>query len=289
MAEARSFLDAVREDHTEHTEEVAARLEGGLQHITSADDVPPYAGMVVHVMGEHLGEWERGARLLDRIGSLPVVQGSDAAAASLRRGTAALRYAGGDASAVQGLSGPDLAQVMCVICTTHTARHETDAAIAALRRALDAAAPGLPDKHPAIRSLAVAGNNLSAELEEKPQLTDAEREAMVLAAETGLKYWKLAGTWLQEERAEFQLARCLLRTGRIDTARERIQRCIAICEANDAPAFERFFGHAVLAFVERQAGNGAAFEAAKAAALADHANIPADEQQWCRRELDELG
>jgi hypothetical protein len=212
-----SFLDAARADHADHPEEVAARLEGGLGHIASADDVAPYAAFVVHVFGEHLGEWKRGAQLLERIESLPYARGSDAATASLRRGMAALRYAGGDQTAIEGLDAADTAQVMCVICTTHAARHETDAAIAALHRALEnATRVPLPEKHAAIRSLAVAGNNLSAELEEKERLTDGERAAMLLAAETGLKYWKLAGTAQNVELAEEQLARCRMRAERVD-------------------------------------------------------------------------
>ena len=285
----RTFLETAWDEHTDHPAQVAARLEGGLSHIASPEDVGPYSGCIVHVFGEHLGEWQRGAQLLARIQALPQVQGSEAAAGSLRRGTAALRHAGGDAAAVEGLGEPDLAQVMCVVCTTHTARHETDAAIAALRRALDAASRGLPEKHPAIRSLAVAGNNLSAELEQKAQLTDAERDAMLLAAKTGLTYWKLAGTWMQEERAWFQLARCQLRAGLVEAARVSICRCIAICEGNNAAPLEHFFGHSVQAAVEQRAGDHAAFEAAKAAALAHYAKVPADQQKWCRKELEQLG
>ena len=134
----------------------------------------------------------------------------------------------------------------------------------------------------------MAGNNLSAELEGKPELTGPERAAMVLAAETGLAYWKLAGTWLEEERAEYQLARCLLRAGEFDRARASIRNCIALCEANDAPAFERYFGHAVLAIAERAAGNVRAFAAAREAALAQYALISKEEQGWCQRELDEI-
>ena len=172
---------------------------------------------VVHVFGEHLGEWLRGAQLLTRIASLPQAQGNDAAAGSVRRGMAALRYAGGDKTSIEGLDAADTAQVMCVICTTHVGRHDTGSAIEALHRALEnATRVPLPEKHAAIRSLAVAGNNLSAELEEKAQLTAAERDAMILAAETGLKYWKLAGTALNVRLAEEQLARCRLRAARAD-------------------------------------------------------------------------
>jgi hypothetical protein len=210
-----TFLDAARADHTDHPADVASRLEGGLANIGTGDDVAPYAALVVHVFGEHLGEWDRGAKLLARIGALAHAKDDEAASGALRRGIAALRYAGGDTMAIEGLDAADSAQVMCVICTTHVARHDTGAAIEALQRALEnAQRVPLPEKHAAIRSLAVAGNNLSAELEEKPQLTDDERAAMILAAETGLKYWKLAGTEQNQEIARQQLARCIERARR---------------------------------------------------------------------------
>jgi hypothetical protein len=285
----QDFLAAARLDHTDHPDAVAAQLEGGLPHLAKPADVLPYAAFVVHVFGEHLGQWERGAKLLDAIAALPVASGDEAVQMSVRRGTAALRYAAGDASAIEGFAPADLAQVLCVVCTTHVARHESEDAIAALQHALKAAhAKQLPQKHAAIRSLAVAGNNLSAELEEKEHLTDAQRSAMVLAAETGLEYWKLAGTWLEEERAEYQLARCLLRAGDVNAARTHIARSVAICDGNDAPAFERFFGHAVRAIIERAAGDDEAWLEAKNAAMAAYADVAQDDRQWCKRELAEL-
>jgi hypothetical protein len=286
----QDFLAAARRDHTDHPDAVAAQLEGGLRHLGKPEDVPPYATFVVHVFGEHLGQWDRGAKLLDAIAALPVASNDDAAKNSVRRGMAALRYSSGDATAIDGFATADLAQVMCVVCTTHVARHETDDAIAALERALTAArSQPLSGKHAAIRSLAVAGNNLSAELEDKKHLTDGERAAMVLAAETGLEYWRLAGTWLEEERAEYQLARCLLRAGDVNAARSHISRCIAICEANNAPVFEQFFGQAVRAIVERAAGDDEAWLEAKNAAMAAYADVPQDDKQWCKRELAALG
>jgi hypothetical protein len=285
----QDFIAAARRDHTDHPDAVAAQLEGGLHLLGKPEDVQPYATFAVHVFGEHLGQWERGAKLLDAVASLPLAS-DETARMSVRRGMAALRYSAGDASAIEGFAAADVAQVMCVVCTTHVARHETESAIEALEQALKAAqSQPLPQKHAAIRSLAVAGNNLSAGLEEKEHLTDAGRAAMVLAAETGLQYWKLAGTWLEEERAEYQLARCLLRAGEVNAARSHISHCIVICEDNNAPAVERFFGQAVRAIVERAAGDDEAWLEAKNAALAAYADVPQDEKQWCKRELAELG
>jgi hypothetical protein len=61
-----------------------------------------------------------------------------------------------------------------------------------------------------------------------------------------------------------------------------------VCAANDAPAFERFFGEAVLAIAQRSAGDEQGFSVARERALAWYASVPADEQQWCASDLKEL-
>ncbi len=111
---------------------------------------------------------------------------------------------------------------------------------------------------------------------------------MVTAAQHGLRYWKQAGTWLEEERAEYRLARSLVQAGSPDAAVVSAQRCIDVCAANDAPAFERFFAYAVLALAQRAAGHAAAFALAREQARQQLALVPPDEQHWCASDLAEL-
>jgi hypothetical protein len=103
-----------------------------------------------------------------------------------------------------------------------------------------------------------------------------------------LRYWKLAGTWLEEERAEYQLARSQLRAEDLNAALASTERCIAVCTRNRAPPFELFFGHAVRALVQRAKGDSSAFAESRRAALEQYALVPADEQKWCEREYKEL-
>ena len=111
---------------------------------------------------------------------------------------------------------------------------------------------------------------------------------MVDAAEGGLKYWKLAGTWLEEERAEYRLTRSLLRAGESATAVSSARRCIAVCEGNSAPTVELFFGYAVLALALRAAGDADGFTAGRQRALEMYERVAPDERAWCKAELAEL-
>jgi hypothetical protein len=139
-----------------------------------------------------------------------------------------------------------------------------------------------------LRALAVGGNNLAAALEEKKDRDDAETAGMIVAANGGLTYWKRAGTWLEEERAEYRLTRSLLQAGRPREAIASAQRCIDVCVRNAAPPIEIFFGCVVLALAQRASDDADAFAASRQQALALYEQVPADEQQWCRSDLAEL-
>jgi hypothetical protein len=166
---------------------------------------------------------------------------------------------------------------------------EFSRAIAAYEEALRLADTGLHAKSPAIRALAVGGNNLAAALEEKADRDAAETEAMIIAANGGLRYWKEAGTWLEEERAEYRLARSLLQARDPAAAIQSARRCVDICKQNDAPAFEQFCGYAVLALAQRDAGDGDSFDELRTHAMAIFGQLPDDQKLWCKSEVDELG
>jgi hypothetical protein len=58
-----------------------------------------------------------------------------------------------------------------------------------------------------------------------------------------------------------------------------------VCDANDAPAFERFFGAAALARAQHDAGDRSAFERSRDAARAHYDCLPDDERSACEAEL----
>jgi hypothetical protein len=285
-----TFIATAWQDHADRPEEVADRLAGAVPILQSAADVAPFAAIVTHVFGEHLARWDSGIELLRSLHSIAQAGTNPAATRAIDRSIAILQYTASAASTLADLSTDDQTIVLAMSASALAAQRQYGRAIDAYALALRLAAPGLPPASPALRALAVAGNNLAASLEEKPDRDSRETQGMVTAAEGGLKYWQAAGTWLEHERAEYRLAKSLLQAGSPAEAVVSAQRCVDICEANDAPAFERFFGCAVLAIAERRAGNRPAFESSRQQALAQYAMIAADERQWCeadRRELEE--
>jgi hypothetical protein len=283
-----AFLETAWNDHGDRPQEVADRLASSLHVVETAEHISPYARLVMHVYGEHLGEWDRGIALLELLRRLPASAGSGAAAGALDRNIATLRYAGGDTSVLESLPTEDRISVLALAASAFSGRNGMKRAIATYAEALALAEAGLPPQSPALRALAVGGNNLAAALEEKTDRDDAETKGMIVAANGGLTYWKQAGTWLEEERAEYRLTRSLLQARMPRDAIASARRCIDVCARNDAPAIETFFGYVVLALAQRADGDAEAFAASRTRALALYERVPADEQRWCQSDLSEI-
>lgn len=285
--EFEEFIRTAWAEHADEPDDVAERLALSLDRVEKPAHVAPFAGIVTHVFGEHLARFDDGVELLESMRRLPACHGQAEALGIVSRSVAALRYASGEERALDVLAPQDRISVLANASGAILGRLDFGRAIAAYDQALTLAIKHRAEAR-AQRSLAVAGNNLAASLEEKADRSVSETEGMLRAAEAALKYWVLAGTWLETERAEYRLTRSLLQAGQAGVAIEHAQRCLAVCAANDAPPFERFFGEAVLALAQRGAGDQAGFIASRQRAVACFALVPDDEQPWCESDLKEL-
>ena len=234
------FLETAWNDHADRPQEVADRLAGALHLMDTSDHIPPFTRLLTHVYGEHLGQWRRGIELLDAVRALPAFDGSIAVAGRWPETGPTLLYCDGDPAALGPLSPGDRVAVLAAAAAALAGRTDFGRALAAYTEALDLAKAGLPAGSPAIRALAVGGNNIAAALEEKNDRSAEETEGMICAAEGGLAYWKLAGTWLEEERAEYRLARSLLEAGRPQPAPGKRSALCADLRDNARPRSNSF-------------------------------------------------
>jgi len=281
------MIEQAWDEHADHAVAVADRLDAAAPTIAAEAQFAPFARIVTHVYGEHLGECERGVALLTSLRKLPTYSDAPEIGGIVTRSVAALRFVGGDAGAAATLGAEDRASALAAAASALTARSE-------FRRALDAyaeavrLAPSLPPGSAAFRALAIGGNNLSAALEDKHERTASETEGMIAAARGGLAFWRMSGTWLEEERALYRLSRSLVSAGQPGEAAVCARQCIEVCEDHEAPAFERFFACAVLARALREDGRTTEYRDARNAALDWFDAVPEDEREWCESDLAEL-
>jgi len=283
-----NFIETAWNDHADQPEVVAVRLQESLAEITESERIAPYARLVTHVFGEHLARWSDGIALLESIRHCSGWDDAGSDAATLGRNIAVLDYCAGNLTALSGLSGEDRVAVLATASSALAGQGDYTRAINAFQQAEQAFDAGWLATSPAIRALAVNGNNLAVALEEKSVRDAFESQGMVAAAVAGLKYWTLAGTWLQQERAEYRLAKSLLKADRRAEAVDHAQRCVAICVAHEATPFEHFFAYAVLAIAQRAARDIDAYQLSREQALRFYQRIPVDEQVWCAVDLTEL-
>lgn len=279
------FMEQAWADHGDAPETVADRLAPLAGALQTPAQATAYAALAAHVLGEHLGRWPDALALIDA--ALPATAADHAARDALARQAAALRWAAGEAAALAGLAPDHRIAALALAASMLGGRGDFARAIAAYDDAEAAAVPGLPEGSPAPRALAAGGNNLAAALAEQPRAPD-ETAGMLRAAEGALRWWRVAGTWLHEERAWWRLARCRLAAGDAAGAVQAAQAGLVVCAANDAPPFERFFLHAAEAMAHAARGDPTAGQAARAAALAAHALVSDDERPWCAQDLERL-
>ena len=282
------FIDTAWAEHGDQPHAVAERIEGALALPASVLEVRQLAGLITHVHGEHLARWQAGIELLETLRTQCRAASDPLADAALSRSIAVLQHADHGQVDLSVFSAEDRISILAMAASALQGNGQLTRSIQTYREALQRAQAGLPDGSPALRALAVSGNNLAASLEEKSERDAWETAGMVEAAEAALIYWRRAGGWLEEERAEYRLARSLLCAALPDRAVDHARNCVAICIANSAPPVENFFACAAMAMALRAGGDTEEFGRARTEALEWFSRTGENEKSWCKDDLAEL-
>jgi hypothetical protein len=284
----KTFVADGWRDHADDARGVADRLAEGLALVTDEAHIPDLLGLANHVFGEHLGAWHEGLAFFDLVAALPELAIDGTSGQALRRCKASLALAAGIEDMRPTLPPSDRIRVGAMAAAS-LAERDAARASALFGDALECAhSVSLAAADPANRALAVTGNGLACTLEQKAERGEAERELMILAAQTARHYWEIAGTWLETERAEYRLAMTWLQAGDLARAREHAQACLEIVGRNGNLPLEAFFGWEALGRVERASGNRAGYAHALTMAQPEFERLPQDDKAWCRDALTAL-
>ena len=257
-----------------------ARFPAGVALVTEPRHLAPLAGLVTHVSAEHLGRYADGLALLTAMESRPVFDAKTPEGKSVLRSKAVLHLCAGNRAesarceAEGGSEGrfpaaSDRIRVLAIAASAIAGQKRIAEASAMFEEALALAKYGPAKDDPAARAMAVTGNNLAVEFENRKSLSDAEKALMLEAAKAGRKFWEIAGGWMEVERAEYRLALSHLKAGDSKGALRHAALMLGVIEKNGSDPGEAFFAREALCLSKHAAGDapGAASERAAAAAL----------------------
>lgn len=248
----KNFINECWANHDKKSEEVAAQLSDNLALLDSTDKIPGYVTLVVHTLGGHLGKWEDAKGILTKITEIDSFQNNQA----VYRGLATLNHCSqneADFNKYSELSTEEgsISRIYAVAASELLGQGLVERATKAFEMALSNASENMTKENPAARALAISGNNLACELEEKSERSEEEVNLMLSAAQAARKYWEIAGGWMEVDRAEYRLAISNLKAGKLEDALKHARNCESICRENNADEFELFFAHEALTKVNR--------------------------------------
>lgn len=278
------YLNEAWEKHQDHTEKVFNEFPQYFSLCEKDEDVLSLAHLITHVCGEHLGKWYDGIVLLETLlTEKPITDLS-----GFNRFKAILNLCADKNYSLAGFSDSDQARILASCASALTSHKELERAGRYLKKADLIVKEKLKDNDPAIKAMAMTGNNLACSLEEKEDKGKEEIELMKTAAHIGRVFWEKAGTWLHLERAEYRLAKTYLNANEPDVAKTHAINCLSIIEKHGDDPLELFFAHEVLALCAEALNDQNCVEKHIHQMENYFSRLNHDDQCWTRQTLDKI-
>jgi len=278
------YLNDAWSRHGSESPELLDKFKNQFSLINSTDEINQMGHLIAHVSGEHMGEWGRGIQLLNDLREHPMAVDKS----GLNRFIAALALGDDKNFSVEEFSDSDKVRIYAMTASALAAQNDLARAGLYLGMAEKLCHSNLDKKDPAHRNLAIAGNNLASALEEKPNLSHEETNLMIHAAFVGRKFWEVAGTWLEIERAEYRLAKTFLKADILDKAYAHAEQCLEIISNHGNDPLEVFFGMEVMGQVEEARKNHLGRDEAIKAMKETFIKLSPEDQKWCKETLDKM-
>ena len=288
---ADEALDEIDRIHDSEPERAAAALRAFAPAELAAGRLPLLAFLLLHVLGEKLGQWAAAA---DRLEALRTAR-PDAPLAVLAHAATAAHLAGrSSAAALAELArcgGEAEAKALVALGALNWQPPAAIEPLAAQLHRLAAESEQFDAAGPLNQRLAAAFNTATSALLDKarPPVPPAVAAALAAGADAALRFWQAAGTWVNHERALYLRALVANRIGNAAAARADCEAALALIAANGAEDVDRAFLQLQLAGALSRLG-----EAVPARAMRDEARRAADAwddaglKSWFADEHDKL-
>lgn len=283
----QAYLHKSWSEHAKNPQGVADQFEAHFQTLTQPEQIFPFAHLISHVFLEHLCDWAQGKQVLSKLQKLPLSENSETQSA-MKRFIATMDYLTSARPDISAFSPSCQVRILAAAAGGFAAAKRISGAKSALQEAVSIAAQHLEEKDPAFKPLAMAGNNLASQLEKNEDRSAEETALMLFAAELARKFWELAATWLEVERAEYRLAHSELAAGNAEKAMKHANLCLEICQKNSASAMELFFALECFAKIYLQQNKRSEFAEALQKMEGYLGELNSDENPWCVKALNKL-
>lgn len=270
MAEANMSISELVRMHDEEPDRAAQGLRAMAAAGVAEQDMPQFAWLVNHVIGEKQGAWREALQLQQALpAGGPLVLRLQRAAAALLAGEAVEAWALQARIAGEAQVPPDQARAAVQLrAMQYLAERAEPCDFAAALRDCVQSVPSGAGTGKLGAALATSMNNTVSALVEREDLpvNDPDVSATLLeGAQAARRLWGDAGNWTNHERADYLIALCGNRVGEWAVALQAARNGIATIEANGSEDVDRAF----LLLEVARASHGLGDEATRASAKAE--------------------
>lgn len=272
------YLQNAWAQHATNPKQVASEFKDSFKLMQTEDDVMSMARLIVHVCGEHLGDWEQGLSLLKKLKNNATIKDKN----EMNRNVAILNLGNFPDTSIEHFSPSDQSIIYSKTASALANLGGIKNASKFFQLACQIADEKLEKNDPAIKNLAISGNNLASSLEEKKNRSENENSLMLIAATKARVYWEMAGTWMEVERAEYRLGKTHLQLKNYDQALVHADECLKIIIDNKAAPLEAFFGFELKCTIFHAQKNKEAFARSLDLMKREFDSLTPEDSEWCR-------
>ncbi len=272
------YLQTSWSQHTLDSKKIAAEFKENFKLMETEDDVMSMARLIVHVCGEHLGDWEHGITLLKKLKNNATIKDKN----EMNRNVAILNLGNFPDTKLDNFNFSDQSIIYAQTASALANLGGIKNADKFYRLACQLAEESLNKEDGAIKTLAMSGNNIAANLENKKHRNEKENELMLFSAKKARVFWEMCGTWLEIERAEYRLSKTQLQLENFEQALIHADNCLNIIIENKAAPLEAFFAYELKCLIFHAQKNKDAFTRSLDLMKLEYDSLTNDELEWCR-------
>ena len=256
----RSVLDSAWLKHDSAQSKTRLLIESAFELQKTDKESVDLARLVSHFYGEHLFEIEAGSMLLSRIKEASTTSTYEDLDFYLTVFEILKNPEKKDESILN--LKPDTASRVLMYCSLPLLIHRGSICAEAFWKHSLSIAEALESdlNMSSAKLIASTSNGIACYLEEKNELMGVDSMLLEQSALIARKYWEIAGSSLQIERAEYRISKSSLKLGKLDQALLAAQKCLKIVQKDRLGPFEEFFAIEAILAVKRRMDSAPEFQ-----------------------------